>query len=828
MAKQQYTYQTRYIAATPRNKRLTDSIQAAAQTGGGGGSIGYPSTPQYWELVTSSADGNPLEESQYYLRPISGKHVVVPGDVVAFADGGEYASGLPVADFDTFGLFKAKRDGGLLFSDTEGWYIDPNFIGGGGIDEKQLEEYLTKNQYVNVEYLTKNGYLTLKSTLTGYSIADKYEPISPADTILSAIGKLERNFDNYVDLTTNQTIGGVKTFNENVLSKKDVIAFADGGAYASGLPVADTVTYGLVKIDGTTIRINADGQLEADAGGGIDFTVGAGLQLSTSSVLSVKFGTTPDTACRGNDSRLSDDRPNPYYLSWSGYSNGSYDGSESKSISIPNNTDQLTNGAGFIKDGNENFTTLQGSGDSSQYLAGNGRFYTISHNEISGLDSNYVTLSTTQTITGQKSYTALGWYKGIGILKAGPSSNVHIVFGAGSGNVINGLTSSEDIGNLYFNYQGGTAFTRVDANNNLITTGDVAAFSDGGSFASGLPVADQYTYGLMKYDNVTIKKNSNGQLYAVNSGGGGGSDVSWGAETQYHTAPLTVNGVSKVVTLTGHTHEWSAITNKPGWIGSSKPKYSWSEITNKPGWIGSSKPSYSWSEITNKPSILSSITYSTSGSGNAVINVTASGNTVYVTKGNISGGGGNWDGGTVYNDITIYKSYPTLRLNYSGFVWAMQVQGSDTLNFSNSSVSNCAVVSTDGTWTKKSDIRLKKVIRPFDNILEKVSSLSVFYYNLIGAGNDVKIGVSAQQVRMFFPEFVRELGYNYSLQDNELGVDYSTIGAAISIQGVKELYTRFKPVENKVKVLENKVQNLQQRLDNAYREIFELKKGGAA
>lgn len=35
-------------------------------------------------------------------------------------------------------------------------------------------------------------------------------------------------------------------------------------------------------------------------------------------------------------------------LSWSGYSSGSYNGSAVKSISIPNNTNQLTNGAGFI------------------------------------------------------------------------------------------------------------------------------------------------------------------------------------------------------------------------------------------------------------------------------------------------------------------------------------------------------------------------------------------------------------------------------------------------------------------------------------------------
>ena len=220
MAKQQYTYQTRCIAATPRNKRLTDSIQAAAQTGGGGGSIGYPSTPQYWELVTTATDGSTLEEAQYYLRPVTGKHVVVPGDVVAFADGGEYASGLPVADYDTFGLFKAKQGGGLLFDVNEGWYVDPEFAGGGGIDEEQLKQYLTDNNYITVDYLTKQGYLTLSSPLTGYTKPEAYSPIAATDTILSAIGKLERNFNNYVDLTTNQTIGGVKIFNETLLSKK--------------------------------------------------------------------------------------------------------------------------------------------------------------------------------------------------------------------------------------------------------------------------------------------------------------------------------------------------------------------------------------------------------------------------------------------------------------------------------------------------------------------------------------------------------------------------------------------------------------------------------
>lgn len=774
-----------------------------------------------WKLVTKALDGSDLPEEQQYLTPLFGRNIVVTGDVIAFADGGEYASGLPVADFDTFGLFKAKREGGLLFDATEGWYVNPDYAGGGGgLDIDQLQKYLNDN-----------GYLKLSSPLTGYTKPDAYSPIAATDTILSAIGKLERNFDNYVDLTTNQAIGGVKTFNETILSKKDVIAYADGGEYASGLPVADQYTYGLVKVDGTTVRINASGQLEADSGGGINFTVGTGLDLSAASVLSVKFGTTSGTACQGNDSRLSDARRNPYYLSWTGYSNGSYDGSTSKSLTIPSNTDQLTNGAGFIVDGNKNFTSLQGSGNSSQYLAGNGRFYTISHSEIDGLSSNYVTLSTTQTITGQKTYTNTGWYNGVGLLKAGPSSNVHIQFGAGSGNVINGLTSSEAIGNLYFNYQSGTAFTRVDASNNLITTGDVVAYSDGGSYASGLPVADTSTYGLIKYDGTTIGKNSSGQLYVINSGGTGGSTVSWGTES-YKVVPLTVNGVSKTVTLSGHTHEWdTAITNKPTWLNSNtKPTYTWSEITNKPGWIGSSKPSYSWSEITGKPTVISSITYSTSGSGNVVTGVTASGNTVYVTKGSISGGG-DWDGGTVYNDISIRKTNGTLRLYSGSNNWALWCDGSSNYNFrANYNSTEMFAINTSGGWWFKgsqqsSDLRKKDIVGYVQDVLDKMIHISVIRFRWNDNPYDdgsVHIGLGAQIVKPYFPDAV-------GIWDGSLTIDYSAMGC-IAFQGVKELYTRFLPVENKVKILESRVQNLQLRLDNAYREIFELKRqmGGAA
>ena len=827
MATKQYTYQTRYLAATPRNKRLTEGIQSAAQSGGGG--IGYiPSSgPQYWQLVTTDAEGNALPEEQYYLMPVSGQHLHMPGDVVAYAIEPTDANQLPVStNYNTTGLFRAKEGGGLLYDNTaNAWYVDPDFQGGGGIDETQLAAYLTKNNYVTQKYLTDNGYLKLSSPLTGYQKPSGYSPITATDTLLTAIGKLEANFGNYVDLTTNQTVAGVKTITERVLADKDVAAYSAADDGDLGLPVAGYSTTGLVRIkDGGGIVVDSSGVISVDpdyaGGGGVNFTPGNALQLTSSGVLNVLIGTTSGTVCAGNDSRLSNDRPNPYSLSWSGYSSGSYDGSSAKSISIPSNTSQLTNGAGFIKDGNGNFTTLSGSGSSSKYLAGNGTFYTIAYSELSGTPNLdiYVTLNTTQTITAQKTFTNRVWFNGVGMLYAGPSSNVHLVIGTGSGNVINGYTASESIGNIYFNYRSGSQYTRIDASNNFATAGDVVAYSTGSSLSDFVPVATSSTYGLVKYDGSTIGKNSSGQLYVIGgTSGGGGTSVSW-----------------------------SSITGKPSWIGSSKPSYSWSEISGKPSWIGSSKPSYSWSEISSKPTIISSIGYSntgSSGSGKVVTKVTASGSTVYVTYGNDQTGGGGssftlasasfssnivWSCSSSSYSIQIRRTsnYTGTSISgntvngLSGSSWSL---GNLYLNYKSGSVNvridNSGRLYINGSQVT-SDIRLKSIVGYEKNVLDRIMRIPVIHYTRTDLTDGMEYtGFSAQSFIGVFRNvtFLNEDSGYYGINEGAI--------LGIAFQGLKELYARFRPVENRVKVLEQRVRNLQLRLDNAYREIFNLKQG---
>lgn len=70
---------------------------------------------------------------------------------------------------------------------------------------------------------------------------------------------------------------------------------------------------------------------------------------------------------------------------------------------------------------------------------------------------------------------------------------------------------------------------------------------------------------------------------------------------------------------------WGNITDKPSWIGSTKPTYTWNEISNKPSWIGSTKPSYNWSEIGSKPTTLGGYgitdAYTKTDSDNRFVNV---------------------------------------------------------------------------------------------------------------------------------------------------------------------------------------------------------------
>lgn len=775
----QYSYIERRIPATPRNKRLTDSIVAAASTGGG--YIGGGGGTSYWQLVTTDADGNALAEEDQYLVPIGAYPVVSLSDVVAYATANPVAN-TPVTGYDTFGLVKIAKGCGLIVTDGV-LSIDPSSA--GGLNQEALASYLIQNKYVKEDDLATKGYLMLSSPLTGYVIADEYTAISPTDTLLTAIGKLERRFDGYVDLTTDQTIGGVKTFTETIYGGKDIVCYATDSVVAN-TPVASTTTFGLVKI-GENLTV-VDGVISAVAQqSGVQFEPGTALELTENSVLNVKLGTTLNTACAGNDSRLSDARKCPYSLRWSGYSSGSYDGSETKTISIPSNTNQLTNGAGYIKDGNGNFTTLSGSGDSSKYLAGNGQFYTIAASEIS-FPNGYVTLSTAQTISAIKTFSS-------GI-KTGNTEGVYLQFSNGNG-IVGYNAEKGVVSYIYLNYRSTLDYTRVTGSNDIETTGDIVAYAESSAVAT-TPVASTSVFGLVKIGSgISV---SGGVISVSGTSGSGGTTVSWGSGNSNYYG-LNVGGTSKNVSLYGHTHS----------------EYASSSHTH-------------------------SLSRSTRGSGNVVTNVTVSGLTVTVTYGSVSSSGSSTASAlstkVQLSGETHFTSSTSSSYIGIGFSGGNTVFGYTT---SSSSKRGNLYLNTDCGSSYKtyiynmvestsSDMRLKTKLRSVTGILDALRSMDVFefYYNEDKL-RSVNIGVSAQAVNAYFPLLVSVNADGY------LSLNYNRLNTVFAIGGLKELYALHLRLANEVRsgahwrlTKDEQIRQLQLECAELRARIDELEKGGAA
>lgn len=776
----QYSYIERRIPATPRNKRLTDSIVAAASTGGG--YIGGGGGTSYWQLVTTDADGNALAEEDQYLVPIGAYPVVSLSDVVAYATANPVAN-TPVTGYDTFGLVKIASGCGLIVTDGV-LSIDPSAV--GGLDQEALASYLIQNKYVKEDDLATKGYLMLSSPLTGYVIADEYTAISPTDTVLTAIGKLERRFDGYVDLTTDQTIGGVKTFTETIYGGKDIVCYATDSAVAN-TPVASTTTFGLVKIgDNLTV---VDGVISAVAQqSGVQFTPGVALELTENSVLNVKLGTTLNTACAGNDSRLSDARKCPYSLSWSGYSSGSYDGSEAKSFSIPSNTNQLTNGAKFIKDGNENFTSLVGSGNNTQYLAGNGQFYTIAASEIS-FPNGYVTLSTTQTISAIKTFSS-------GI-KTGNTEGVYLQFSNGNG-IVGYNAEKGVVSYIYLNYRSTLDYTRVTGSNDIETTGDIVAYAESSAVAT-TPVASTSVFGLVKIGSgISV---SGGVISVSGTSGSGGTTVSWGSGNSNYYG-LNVGGTSKNVSLYGHTHSEYA----------------------------SSSHTHSLSRTTNGVS------------GNVVTDVTVDGLSIKVSYGSVSSGGSSTASAlstkVQLSGETHFTSSTGSQYIGIGFSGGNTVFGYTT---SSNSKRGHLYLNTDcgdayNTYIynmserTSSDMRLKTKIRSVTGILDALGAMDVFefYYNEDKL-RAVNIGVSAQAVQAYFPLLVSRNSDGY------LSLNYNRLNTVFAIGGLKELYTLHLRLANEVRsgahwrlTKDEQIRQLQLECAELRARINELEKGGAA
>lgn len=227
----------------------------------------------------------------------------------------------------------------------------------GGLSLQELDEYLASKQYVTGD--------TLADMLAGYV----------SNTSLMR---------DYVTIAKAQDVTGVKNFTAGVqfgglpmYKSKDDTVYLDANLVVRGAVTMygmNTTTspsiFSALPIDGTTIGRNERGELYviggASGGGG-----GTGGGISIADVENYLTGNGYITSSALEPYALKSAIPtslkNPNALSWSGYSSGSYDGSTAQSITIPNNTNQLTNGAGFIT-ASASITGNAATATSAQYL----------------------------------------------------------------------------------------------------------------------------------------------------------------------------------------------------------------------------------------------------------------------------------------------------------------------------------------------------------------------------------------------------------------------------------------------------------------------------
>lgn len=709
----------------------------------------------YFKKVETDSSGDPIDvDKQYIITPystVSEKDIICYG-IDPIIEDIEY----PVAGYNTKGIVQIKINSGIIVDVNGIISIDPNYIGGGGggLDETKLKKYLDDNHY-----------LTPSGKLFGYVPLADNPLITDNDTVNEAFKKLENNIGKFVTLDTPQTITGQKTFSEYILGEKDIICYAKGtieDVYA----VATPDTYGLIKFDPTKMSINASGQLTISGdigGGGLNDVVSSG---TGNAVTSLMYSSTTKilTYIKDSNFALLTDIPtalrNPFSLSWSGYSSGTYDGSSARSISIPNNTNQLINSAGYITGINlamvnnalqENGIKYIGNSSNSSYVNIQEDLRVLQSCNFSvrptvggasvviSTDLNaYVTLGTTQTITGAKTFTQ-----------------------------------------------------------NVVSQGDIVAYSVGG-ITDVTAIASASTYGLVKIDNNTIRMNASGQLYSVGGGGGGGVNVIDNLNSTSTIDALSANqgrlidGRLKSVNYGTATTDY--VTTNLG-AGSS---YNLSRYGH----------AHTWAEITSKPTGLVTAV-SISGSGNAIGSASFSGGTLSLAYTTISGGSGSTS--SLASDVvlssgtTVFRSIGnSLGIRMSG---GNTIYGHDTsqsgsignlyLNYVSSSVNvrvdNAGRIYSNGTQVT-SDLRLKTIVGYECDVLDKMLQIPVIRY----FRNDIKdkeitVGFGAQNFIGVFDDAVR-------LNDDsgKYGINTEVI-LGITFQGIKELYYKHKELDNLVK-----------------------------
>ena len=246
------------------------------------------------------------------------------GNTLTVTKGATYlTSHQSLADYYTSAQVDTIASGKSATSHTHSVKINgvTKTIAASGDTAVDLGTYLTSHQslsgYATESWVQSQGYLTAHQSLADYL---------KSATAESTYSKLGHTHSQY--LTSHQDISGKVNYSDVFLGSS-----ANSGMFNK---IPRIGTDGVIEL-GKYIDMHYDNTTNIDYATRIQSTGNYG----NSVYLPSASGTLALT------SQIPTTLKNPSALSWSGYSSGSYDGSSAQSFVIPNNTNQLTNGAGY-------------------------------------------------------------------------------------------------------------------------------------------------------------------------------------------------------------------------------------------------------------------------------------------------------------------------------------------------------------------------------------------------------------------------------------------------------------------------------------------------